>query len=148
MVCLCASLTPPKKIEDFCGFITSPEVWPKRWSYWRRHLTEEASPRERRRMSSVKARCVSPWDWLLGWNRKLACWEVSFSILDKYSIQQMKWYGDKGSPCRTPFLPRKNQWRLPFTTTEYETVETHCMRTETNRLGNPSCRRRFCRKTH
>jgi len=44
MVCLWASLTLPKKIEDFYGFITSPKVWPKRWRCWRRHLTEEASP--------------------------------------------------------------------------------------------------------
>jgi len=148
IACFWAAPTPPKKMDDFCGLISKPDVLPKRDSCLRRHWTEEESPRERSKTSSAKARWLIPCNLHLGWKRKPSCWEASLCILEKYSIQQMKMYGDNGSPCLTPLFPKKKPWMSPLTATEKEAVDTHCITRVTNLAGKPRWQRRFSINPH
>jgi hypothetical protein len=54
--CFILSETPPKKMDDLDGLISSPEVLPKMVNYWDREDTKEQSPLETRMTSSANAR--------------------------------------------------------------------------------------------
>lgn len=56
-------------------------------------------------------------------------------MFDKYSIHNIKIYGDIGSPCRIPLEGSKNYVRIPFTSIDTLLVVIHDMIMEDNLGG-------------